>query len=54
VSNYVFLISTAVSFNAERCSYASLFIIQLYSFDCDSLCAFDYLMCTAVILIVIL
>jgi hypothetical protein len=50
----VFLVSTAVRCNAERCSYASLFIIQLYNFSCDCLCAFGYLMCIAVILIAIL
>ena len=52
--NSVFLVSTAIRCNAERCSDASVFIIQLYNFSCDCLCAFDYLMCTAVILIVIL
>jgi len=52
--NSVFLVSTAVRCNAERLSDASLFIIQLYNFSCDCLCACDYFMCIAVILIVIL
>jgi hypothetical protein len=43
-----FLVSTAVTCTAERCSHTSLFIIQLYSFSCDCLCAFVYLMCTTV------
>jgi hypothetical protein len=54
VEQLFFLVSTAVSCNAERCPYASLFIIQLYNLSCDCLCAFDYLMSIAVILIVIL
>jgi hypothetical protein len=50
----IFLLSTAIRCKAEKCSYASLFTIQLYNFSCDCLCAFDYLMRIAVILIVTL
>jgi len=47
VAQFRFLVSTAVRYNAERCSLASLFIIQLYNFSCGCLCAFDYVMCIA-------
>ena len=46
----VFLVCTNVRCNAERCSHASLFIIQFYNFSCECLCAFDYVTCLAVIL----
>src|SRR5215475_66927 len=35
VAQFCFLMSIFVRFNAEKCSLASLLIIQLYNFGCD-------------------
>jgi hypothetical protein len=48
----VFLVSAAVRCNADRCYNTSLFIIRVCNFSCVCLCAFDCLVCIAVVVIV--